>query len=645
MIVGRFLSLLFFFCLSVFVLEAKPPQINPRDVKNKMGEIFKTHVSHKDLTAPLVERILQNFLEELDPTKTYLLTHEVAPWLSPSEELITRVLLGFKSADFALFYEMHHSFLASIDRRNVIEAQITAKPLPQGVKSEEFRNIGWAVSEADLADRLLRIKALQREACSKLEAEPREQLEKRLLKRRMNYESEQSAASSEERRRVILAILLKAFAAALDAHTTYFTPTEASQFMIQVQQRLFGIGAQLRDDLDGLSVVRILEKSPASQSNQLKINDKLIAVNHEPIIGMEIAEAVELIRGEQGTAVHLTLLRETKENGVEQMEIDLVRSEIVLEETRLETRVEPFGDGVIAHLRLFSFYQDRNSSSAGDIRKALEEIQKEKRLRGVLLDLRGNGGGLLAQAVAVSGLFMQKGVVVSIKDETGKVQHLREMEGRPVWEGPLLVLVNRASASAAEIVAQSLQDYGRALVVGDPYTFGKGTFQTFTLDPVDHPQINPQGEYKVTRGCYYTVSGKSPQLKGVESDIVIPGILSQMDIGEKFSKFPLANESIGPHFEDDLSDLSPFQRIRLGISYTSELQPRLFVYESYRDRLCKNSSSRILMNPNYQGFLEEIEKKNYDSLSIDLFGQTDLQAVEALNVMKDLIFLSKEKTG
>lgn len=634
----RWSFFLLLLCLIVCV-EAKPPQIGARDVKNKLDEILKTHVFHKRLTPGLGQRILLNFLEEMDPAKTYFLLSDVESWLQPSDGLLEQCIQGFRTADFKLFYEMHAQFLHAIERRNRIEERIASMPLPQGVKTEEFRTVSWATSEEELANRLLRIKALQREACAKLEAEPREKLEKRLYKRRMNYETEQGASSIEERQRLVLARLLKSSAAALDAHTTYFTPTEASQFMIQVQQRLFGIGAQLRDDLDGLSVVRILDKSPASRGNQLKLNDKIIAVDREPIIGLEIAEAVELIRGEQGTSVHLTLLRETQENGLEQLEIEMVRGEIVLEETRLETRMDPFGDGVIASLRLFSFYQDRTSSSAGDLRKAVEEMSKNQSLRGVILDLRGNGGGLLTQAVAVSGLFMQKGIVVSIKDDTGKIQHLRTLEGHPLWQGPLIVLVDRASASAAEIVAQTLQDYGRAIVVGDAHTFGKGTFQTFTLDPVDHPQVNPQGEYKVTRGRYYTVSGKSPQLHGVASDIVVPGILSQMDIGEEFAKFPLENESISPHFEDDLSDLSPFQRVRLGSSYHAELQPQLHCYTPHITRLRDNSACRIQHHGHYQACLDAMAQKNYDAFSVELFERGDLQAEEALQIMKDLIVL------
>lgn len=639
----RFIFLFMLLLLSA-VFEGKPPQLTPKDVKVKIEEILKAHVSYKSLTTELMQRTLQNMLEELDPTKTYFLQSEIAQWLKPDEEVLQRALSGFKTQDFSLFQEIHSVFLKAIERREAIEAEIASRKLPTDVKSDEFKDLPWAVSEEDLTNRLLRIKALQLDGASKLGDESQGRFLQRLQKRRLNREAEMMGMNQEERNRVVLACVLKAVTSALDSHTNYFTPNEANQFMIQVQQRLFGIGAQLRDDLDGLSVIRIIENSPASQSNKLKINDKIIAVDLEPVIGMEITEAVELIRGEKGTPVRLTILRESGEGENrrnEKLEVELIRNEVVLEETRLEALFEPYGDGVIAHLKLFSFYQDPKSSSASDIRKTIEQIKKDHLLKGVILDLRSNAGGLLTQAVSVTGLFINKGIVVSIKDNTGKVQHLREVDGKPVWEGPLFVLVNRASASAAEIVAQTLQDYGRALVIGDAETFGKGSFQTFTLDPIANPKINPQGEYKVTRGRYYTVSGKSPQLIGVASDIIIPGILSELDIGEQFAKFPLENDQIEPHFEDDLSDVSPFHRIQLGPMYKYNLQTQLTTYQPYLEALKSNSRSRIDLNKNYQNFLKELQKKNYDSEMIELFGQTDLQLVEAFNVMKDLIFLMR----
>ncbi|HSX12946.1 MAG TPA: S41 family peptidase [Chlamydiales bacterium] len=622
--------------------ECKQPQLTAKDVKSKVEEILKAHVSHKVITVALMERIFQNFLEELDPTKTYFVENEIRNWLQPTEMTLQAAIKGYKAGDFSTFNQMHAVFLDAIDRRRAFEEKMAQEVLPKGVKSEEFKDLPWAKSEEDLLTRLIRIKSLQNEAVVKLDEDTRAKFFQRLEKRRINREAEFLETNPEERQRLILACVLKSIACSLDSHTNYFTPGEANQFMIQVQQRLFGIGAQLHDNLDGLVIKRILENSPASQSNRIKLNDKIIAVNHEPVIGLDITEAVELIRGEKGTPVLLTMLREIEEDGdrrVDKIEVELIRNEVVLEDSRLETSFEPFGDGIIAHLKLFSFYQDGKSSSAHDLRKAIESLKKEYQLKGVLFDLRNNAGGLLTQAVSVTGLFINKGVVVSIQDNTGKLQHLREVDGRPVWDGPLFVLVNRGSASAAEIVAQTLQDYGRAIVVGDDHTFGKGSFQTFTLDPVNTQKVNPQGEYKVTRGRYYTVSGKSPQLNGVGSDIEVPGILSGIDIGEKYAKFPLENDIIESHFDDDLSDLSQLHRLQLGPMYRYNLQQKLSTYVPYVEKLKENSKKRIANSKNYQSFLTEIHKKNFDADSVNVFSQNDLQLIESANVMKDLIFL------
>jgi carboxyl-terminal processing protease len=199
------------------------------------------------------------------------------------------------------------------------------------------------------------------------------------------------------------------------------------------------------------------------------------------------------------------------------------------------------------------------------------------------------------------------------------------------------------SASAAEIVAQTLQDYGRAIVIGDEKTYGKGTFQTFTLESTHYGKINPKGEYKVTRGRYYTVSGKSPQLTGVYSDIIVPGPFSKMKIGEEFSKYPLANETIPANFRDDLSDIPPFHRFRFGKSYRDNLQPILTTYQKYLPVLRQNSEDRISSNLSYQKFLKEFEDEDASYEFFEAFNHSDLQLLETYNVMKDLLFLMNEE--
>jgi carboxyl-terminal processing protease len=318
---------------------------------------------------------------------------------------------------------------------------------------------------------------------------------------------------------------------------------------------------------------------------------------------------------------------------------------VVLKESRYDSSFVPFGDGVIAYIKLYSFYQDPDSSSTIDITREINELKKNHNVKGIIFDLRYNAGGILSQAVSVTGLFITKGVVVSIKDEHGQIQHLRDLDGKTIWDGPLIVLINRASASASEIVAQTLQDYGRALIIGDDHSFGKGSFQTFTLNTTGKTEVvNPEGEYKVTRGRYYTVSGKTPQLTGVASDIIVPGLLSESEIGETYGKFPLDNDSIAPSFDDDLSDIPYLQRDKIRQLYKFDLQPRLHTYEPFLPELKKNSAERIKADKNYQNFIKDLKKKeDTEEETEELPPQGDLQLYEAYNIMKDLLYLESLK--
>jgi carboxyl-terminal processing protease len=644
---SKYLVLLACFFSFIGVSEAKSPTLTPQDVTDKTKEIMKAHASHKQLTPVLAQRILTNYLSTLDPTKTYFIESDIKQWTHPSDELLQQVVEDYNKHNFRTFETIHQAFIKAIERRRLIEKKIDYQNLPTHVKVEEFKDMVWTKSEEELINRLRRIRGLQVETASKLNEDMREKSIQRIIKRQTKYEEEELSNDKGERERRILSNVLKATASALDAHTIYFTPDEATQFMIDFQQRLYGIGAQLRDDINGFTIVKMVEGGPAALGKQLKNKDRIIAVNGEPVVGMDILEAVDLIRGEANTPVVLTVIRETKDpegnKKEEKLDLTILRGEVVIKQARFKSAYEPYGQGVIGYLKLHSFYQDHDSSSAQDLKQEIDKLKAEHNLTGLILDLRYNSGGLLVQAVAVTGLFITKGVVVSIKDENGKVQHLRALDGTTAWDGPLIVLVNRMSASASEIVAQTLHDYGRALVIGDDHTFGKGSYQTFTLT-LDGEQVDPQGEYKVTRGRYYTVSGQTPQLTGVLSDVVVPGPLSETDVGERFAKYPLENDHIKSNYDDDLSDVPFLQRDRIRKLYKFDLQERLDTYQPYVEKLKKNSTQRIESNLNYQNFLKEIKKKeDMDPDHPENFGQNDLQLEEAYAIMKDLILMMKEK--
>lgn len=635
--------------ISPWTVNAKLPELSPSLVKAKTQEIMKAHATYKMINKELIRRTLQNYLDELDPTKTYFIQSDIEQWLNPSEEMIDRVLNDYKNGRFDVFAQINEAMVRAIQRRRSLEKQIDYHSLPKHVSPTEFKDMKWVHTPEELLTRLKRIRSLQLETSSKLNEELQEKALQRIEKKQIKYEDGFLTQDPVQRERLMLSDVLKAFASALDAHTAYLTPDEAAQFMINVQQRLSGIGAQLRDDLNGFTIIKLIEGSPAALSKDIKVKDRIIAVNGEPVVGMDIVDAVELIRGEENTPVTLTIIRETKEGDVtkeEKKDVTIKRSAVVLKETRYESSFEPFGDGVIAYLKLYSFYQDSDSSSATDLANELARIGKDHKIEGVIFDLRYNSGGLLSQAVEVAGLFIGKGTVVSVKDESGEVQHLRHLEGKADWMGPLIVLVNRASASASEIVAQALQDYGRAIIVGDDHTFGKGSYQTFTLNSTTGV-VNSQGEYKVTRGRYYTVSGKTPQLTGVISDIPVPGILSESEIGEKFSKYPLENDQIEPNFDDDLSDIPFTQREKIRLLYKFNLQKKLDSYDPYMTKLKGNSKVRIENNKDYQKFLKEIKQRDRGDVeeTEEQVGKQDLQLTEAYNIMKDLIILEGKKSS
>jgi carboxyl-terminal processing protease len=630
-------------------IESKLPELSPRIVKVKMQEIMKAHAKHKKLTPELIKKILLNYLEELDPVKSYFIESDIHEWQEPTDKKLNSILQAYNNSNFNEFERIHDVLAQAILRRRVLEKQINLNDLPKHVDTKEFKDMKWVETEQELLTRLSRIRALQLESASKLSDELKEKSLQRIQKRQTKFEDDILNSTPIQKQNLILSNVLKASASSLDAHTSYFTPDEAAQFLINVQQRLSGIGAQLRDDINGFTVIKVIEGGPAALGKKLKAKDRIIAVNGEPVVGMDIIDAVDLIRGEDGTPVTLTVIREadTKDGETtkpkdEKLDIVIIRGEVVLKETRYEDSYDPFGDGAIAYLRLHSFYQDADSSSAADLEKALKLIKESQKVKGVILDLRSNTGGLLSQAVDVTGLFITKGIVVSIKDEQGQIQHLRDLDSKTIWDGPLIVLINRASASASEIVAQALQDYGRALIVGDDNSYGKGTFQTFTLNSDNTNVVDPQGEYKVTRGIYYTVSGKTPQKTGVKSEILVPGAYSETEIGESFSKNALDNESIKENFDDDLSDIPASQRDKIRMLYKFNLQQKQNLYGKYLPILKENSRYRIEHNKNFQNFLKDLKKSDLtEEESEEQYGQNDLQLNETINIMKDLILMTQ----
>ncbi len=374
----------------------------------------------------------------------------------------------------------------------------------------------------------------------------------------------------------VLQTYLNALTHAYDPHSDYFTAPHAQDFSINMSLSLFGIGAQLKEDDGNCTISALIRGGPAEKSKLLKESDYIVAVaqsNRPPadVVDMELEKVVQLIRGPKGTQVQLTI--SPADDRAARRVITLVRDEIKLEDSEakaelIETPDHHGGTNRIGVIDLPSFYATiplpgndhaTPKSTSVDVARLVKKLKQEK-VAGIIIDLRTNPGGSLEEAVKFTGLFIKDGPVVLARNFEGHITADDDTDSDQLYDGPLVVLINRFSASAAEIAAAALQDYGRALVVGDTSTHGKGTVQN--LDPLKPFMINSTndpGTLKITIRKFYRVSGASTQLKGVVPDLILPDVLSYSDqVGETALDNPLPWDTIAPADYSKLNLVEPY---------------------------------------------------------------------------------------
>ncbi|HVU27438.1 MAG TPA: carboxy terminal-processing peptidase [Verrucomicrobiae bacterium] len=379
----------------------------------------------------------------------------------------------------------------------------------------------------------------------------------------------------------LLQVYLDALAHAYDPHSDYFNNAHAQDFSITMSLALFGIGAQLVDKDGYCTINSLVPGGPAEKGKQLKENDRIIAVaqsNQPPVdvVDMKLDKVVQLIRGPKGTEVRLTVTH-ADDPGTHHI-ISLVRDEIKLEDQEAKAQLIEIPDGKggtnrLGVIDLPSFYAPVDLSGNGDhstpkytsvdVAKLVKKLKQEN-VSGIIIDLRNNGGGSLEEAIKFVGLFIKEGPVVLVRSPEGRTVVDSDNDPSQLYHGPLIVLVNRFSASASEIAAAALQDYGRALIVGDTSTHGKGTVQDlnplrpFIRQKIESPTNDP-GAVKITIRKFYRVSGASTQLKGVTPDIILPDRLSYLDgIGESSLDNPLSWDTIHAADYDKLNLIEPY---------------------------------------------------------------------------------------
>lgn len=376
----------------------------------------------------------------------------------------------------------------------------------------------------------------------------------------------------------VIKTFLVALSQSYDPHSEYMSPSDMENFNIQMRLSLVGIGAVLRTDDGYAKIVEVVPGGPADKDGRLKANDKIAAVAQgnqpfEDVVDMKLDKVVEKIRGSKGSQVRLQVIPANATDPSKRKVIEITREEVKLKESEAKGEVidsvNPEGKQVkIGWLTVPSFYAEMDKHGEGDaksttkdVRRIIERMKKEG-IEGLVIDLRRDGGGSLEEAINLTGLFVGSGPVVQAKDANGKVTVAKDEEGQPFYTGPVIVLANRLSASASEIFAAALQDYGRAVIVGDQRSFGKGTVQTL-LDvgkfmPLFHDEGSKAGSLKLTIQKFYRVSGGSTQHRGVLSDIVLPSPTDTPEIGESSLPNPLAYDEVDPQPVNKFAFTSPF---------------------------------------------------------------------------------------
>jgi carboxyl-terminal processing protease len=521
---------------------ASGPQPRHSTISRVMTSLVeRSHYSRVRIDDAVSSKMLDAYIEALDGNKLYFLADDIASFERYRFALDEAVRSGRVDPAFVIFDVYRKRVEERIDHAlKLLETE------PDFKVDEEFafdrEHQPWAVSKAEL-DELWRQRVKNDALGLALTAKPWSEIQPLLTKRYERVLKRTHQLTSDE----AFETFMNAYADTLDPHSNYFSPRNSEEYRIQMSLSYEGIGASLQLTDDYVTVLDVIPGGPAAVTGVLAPNDRITGVSQgtdkemTDVIGWRLDDVVQLIRGPGGTTVRLQLLPAGAAPGSPEKIVDLKRDKIKLEaqaakpqRIEVERNGRKIGIGVID---VPSFYQDYNARAAGakdyvsttaDVRRLIGELQ-EKGMDGLVIDLRGNGGGHLWEARALTGLFVD-GPVVQFREAKGAVQELDDLMPGVYYKGPLVVLVDRFSASASEIFAAAIQDYGRGLVIGQQ-TFGKGTVQN--LYDLDHAtQSSDMGQLTLTVGKYYRVTGGSTQLRGVMPDIGLPPLIDAKQVGE-----------------------------------------------------------------------------------------------------------------
>ncbi len=506
--------------------------------------IRKYHYKRIALDNTLSVAVLDQYLEALDPNRSYFLAQDVQQFKRHRYRFDDYLRAGQLKPAFAIFI---------VFRKRVEERTTYARSqLERGFdfeRDEDYRidrrDDAWAITHADL-DEIWRKRVKNDILSLRLTGMPSAEILDTLSKRYERLARSTAQANSDD----VFSTFMNAYVASIEPHTAYFSPRSSENFRIRMSLSLEGIGAVLQMENEYTLVRRVVPGGPAEQSEQLHGGDRIVGVGQgdEPIvdvIGWRLDDVVDLIRGPKGTLVRLQVLPKDAGADGSTKTVSIVRNKIKLEEQAAQKSIQEIpganGQARIGIIELPTFYVDFDARARGesdyrsttrDVKRLLLELMNED-VDGIIVDLRGNGGGSLSEATSLTGLFIESGPIVQVRDTSGSIQVNSDPDPSIAYSGPLAVLVDRNSASASEIFAGAIQDYGRGLIVGEP-TFGKGTVQNLiNLDDFADGRYGSLGQLKVTIAQFFRINGDSTQHRGVVPDIVFPTAIDVAEHGER----------------------------------------------------------------------------------------------------------------
>ena len=594
----------------------------------------QAHYLDKEIDDNFSEEVFETFIENIDPYKRYFYASDYKDFSKYKFSIDD----SFKNPDLTFFNLVHDRFINRISQTKSIYKKILSTPF-NFTKDEQFNldidEMEYVNNETELYDRwrrLLKIYVIENYH-DEIKDDQRKFEKDSAFLIRSNAEIEETvrldlSQTMDESYRVLqeelqrqdwFSVYINSFVSQYDPNTSYLDPDSRDRFDVDISGNYAGIGAMLRKKIDKVEITEIISGGPAWRDNSLEKGDAILKVRQEDedeavsILGMRLSDAVKLIKGEKGTNVYLTI----KKVDGNVSEISIKRDIVLLEETYIKSSIVSKSDLKYGVINIPKFYIDfdnqSNRDAAKDLRLEINRL-KEEGVKGLVIDLRNNGGGSLKTVVDMAGMFIKSGPVVQVKYFDKEKQILSDRDRSILWTGPLVILVNEGSASASEILAAAMQDYKRAIVIGGNQTWGKGTVQVvFPLNRMVRGNTNGDlGALRYTTQKYYRINGGSVQLEGVKSDINVPYRYKYLDFGEKDSENPMQWDEIGKadysiwQSNFDFDQAIEKSKIRMeNNNYLKLVDENAKWIKSVRDNK--------IVNLNYDDFKEEIKKNSLET--------------------------------